>query len=220
MSRIRKSDSDAMEDFKKAHSLPGQVRIRFIGVWDTVDAVGGPFHSSDFINAVFHRFKFPDHKLSDKIDCAAQALSIDDARAAFEPVLWEAEPQVEQVWFAGVHSNVGGGYPKQGMSLVTLDWMMQKARACGLRLLSDDREVLLGTRRTSTIKCTTRAPDWECSTAGSLATCRNCAKSRRPRCRPPSTSVCSNESRMVPTATPQAPWPLERRWCLHGQQCR
>jgi hypothetical protein len=140
VSRIRRSDPDAMEDFKRAHSLPGQVRIRFIGVWDTVDAVGGPFHSSDFINAVFHRFKFPDHKLSDKVDSAAQALSIDDARAAFEPVLWEADPRVDQVWFAGVHSNVGGGYPKQGMSLVTLNWIMQKARACGVRLLSDDRE--------------------------------------------------------------------------------
>jgi Uncharacterized alpha/beta hydrolase domain (DUF2235) len=135
-----RSDLDAMEDFKEAHSLPGDVRIHFIGVWDTVDAVGGPFHSSDVINAVFHRFKFPDHRLSDKIDWAVHALSIDDARAAFEPVLWEAKPNIEQVWFAGVHSNVGGGYPKQGMSLVTLDWMMQKAQERDLRILSDDRK--------------------------------------------------------------------------------
>src|SRR5205085_7436620 len=46
----------------------------------------------------------------------------------------------EQVWFGGAHSNVGGGYPKQGMSLVTLDWMLQKAAARGLRVLSRDRE--------------------------------------------------------------------------------
>ena len=85
-----------------------------------------------------HRFKFPDYKLSGKIQHAVQALSIDDARAAFEPRLWEADPNVEQVWFAGVHSNVGGGYPKQGMSLVTLAWMMQKASQRELRILSDD----------------------------------------------------------------------------------
>ncbi len=138
--RLRRKDADAIADFKQAHSLPGDVRIRFIGVWDTVDAVGGPFHTSDLINAVFHRFKFPDRVLSDKIDQAVHALSIDEARAAFGPVLWEAKPNVEQVWFAGVHSNVGGGYPKQGMSLVTLDWMMQKAQQNGLRILSDDRK--------------------------------------------------------------------------------
>ncbi len=120
---LRHPDANAMADFKQAHGLPGEVRIRFIGAWDTVDAVGGPFHTSDVINAVFHRFKFPDRILSDKVDQAVHALSIDEARAAFGPVLWEAKPNIEQVWFAGVHSNVGGGYPKQGMSLVTLDWM-------------------------------------------------------------------------------------------------
>ena len=138
--RLRRPDPDAMNDFKKAHSIPGGVRIRFIGVWDTVDAVGGPFQTADVINAVFHRFKFPDQRLSDQVDWAVQALSIDEARADFQPVLWEASPRVEQVWFAGVHSNVGGGYPKQGMSLVTLDWMMQKAQERDLRILSDDRK--------------------------------------------------------------------------------
>ncbi len=138
--RLRGPDADAMAGFKQAHGVPGDVRIRFIGVWDTVDAVGGPFHTSDVINAVIHRFKFPDQILSDKVDQAAHALSIDEARAAFGPVLWEAKPNIEQVWFAGVHSNVGGGYPKQGMSLVTLDWMMQKAQQNGLRILADDRK--------------------------------------------------------------------------------
>ena len=136
----RATDDNAMQRFKDAYSLPGDVRIRFIGVWDTVDAVGGPFRSADVINAVFHRFKFPDRRLSDIVDRAAHALSIDEARADFAPVLWEAKPNIEQVWFAGVHSNVGGGYPKQGMSLVTLNWMMQKVSENGLRILADDRK--------------------------------------------------------------------------------
>ena len=116
-SGLRKSDPDVLVEFRQAHSLDYEVRIKFLGVWDTVDAVGGPFHSSDIINALFHRFKFPDQKLSERIDCAYHALAIDEARAAFEPRLWESDPRVHQVWFAGVHSNVGGGYPKQGMSL-------------------------------------------------------------------------------------------------------
>jgi hypothetical protein len=47
---------------------------------------------------------------------------------------------IEQVWFAGVHSNVGGGYPKQGMSLVALDWMMHHAEQAGLRFIESERQ--------------------------------------------------------------------------------
>ncbi len=55
-------------------------------------------------------------------------------------MLWDERDEstrarVDQVWFAGVHSNVGGGYPQQGMSLVALDWMMVQAERCGLRLV-------------------------------------------------------------------------------------
>ncbi len=134
---VKKAADDAMSDFK-AKQRAQDADIRFIGVWDTVDSVGGPFHIADAINTFVHRFKFPDHKLNPKIKCAVQALSIDDARAAFEPRLWEGREKVEQVWFAGVHANVGGGYPKQGMSLVSLDWMMRKASDNQLRILPDE----------------------------------------------------------------------------------
>jgi hypothetical protein len=114
--------------------------VKFLGVWDTVDAVGTPFHISDVINATIHRFKFPDPVLNPAVDYACHALAIDEERHSFSPVLWQDDPRVEQVWFAGVHSNVGGGYPKQGVSLVALDWMLQKAHEKGgLRLLADDR---------------------------------------------------------------------------------
>jgi uncharacterized protein (DUF2235 family)/uncharacterized membrane protein len=136
---VRQLARDAMLAFRKDHKVH-EASIHFVGVWDTVDAVGGPFHSSDLINTLVHRFKFPDLELSDKIERAAQALSIDDARAAFEPRLWVDNSRLEQVWFSGVHSNVGGGYPKQGMSLVTLDWMIQKAAENDLRILDEDRK--------------------------------------------------------------------------------
>jgi len=135
---VKVAATAAMDNFKASHKAH-DVDIHFIGVWDTVDSVGGPFHSSDIINTLIYRFKFPDYKLNPKIRRAAHALSIDDARAAFVPRLWEINDKVEQVWFAGVHSNVGGGYPKQGMSLVTLDWMMQRAACNGLRIVRDDR---------------------------------------------------------------------------------
>jgi uncharacterized protein (DUF2235 family) len=124
----------AGQAFKIAHSVSTEVRIRFVGVWDTVDAVGLPFHISDVWNATVYRFKFPDHDLSQFVDRACQALSIDDPRQTFLPQLWnEAEDsgRISQVWFAGVHSNVGGGYPKQGMSLVALDWMLAEAERAG-----------------------------------------------------------------------------------------
>ena len=82
-------------------------------------------------NMVFG-YKFPDTKLGDYVDQACQALSIDDERRTFKPEIWEDHPRAEQVWFAGMHSNVGGGYPRQGMSLETLDWMMTRAEAAGL----------------------------------------------------------------------------------------
>jgi uncharacterized protein (DUF2235 family) len=128
-------------EFRMQHSIKPEVKIRFLGVWDTVDAVGSPLHISDFINLTVHRFKFPDPCLNDSVLKACQALSIDDERLSFHPVLWANDPRIKQVWFAGVHSNVGGGYPKQGMSLVALDWMMQQASVNDLRFLPEDREL-------------------------------------------------------------------------------
>ena len=60
---------------------------------------------------------------------ACHALALDEERHSFHPELWdESEIQkgctIEQVWFAGMHSNVGGGYPKQDLAMVTLDWML------------------------------------------------------------------------------------------------
>jgi len=136
-------DAGASLRFRQTHCRPGEVSIAFVGVWDTVDAVGLPFHASDFVNLTIHRFKFPDYHLSPTVERAAQALAIDDSRHSFHPRLWHLrqgdEARIEQVWFAGAHSNVGGGYPKPGLSLVALEWMMQRAEAAGLRLLASDR---------------------------------------------------------------------------------
>ena len=124
--------------------MPPDARIRFIGVWDTVDAVGAPFNIADFINRYIYAFKFRTTTLDERVACGRHALALDEEREAFTPVLWAEkgapEGQIKQVWFAGVHSNVGGGYPRQGMSLESLEWMMGEAHAQGLRFVQGDRE--------------------------------------------------------------------------------
>ena len=119
-----------------------KIIIKFIGVWDTVGAIGVP---SDVLRAIinfFYPIWFSDNTLGRDIESACHALSIDDERRTFYPELWNEkdgkEERIKQVWFAGVHSNVGGGYPKQGMSLVTLDWMMNEATKAGLRFIDND----------------------------------------------------------------------------------
>ena len=126
---------------------PHMAEITFIGVWDTVDAVGMPFALADVVNTYLVQFKFPTDTLGPHVRRACHALSLDDDRRAFEPVLWKVrkgDERIDQVWFSGVHSNVGGGYPKQGMSLVALDWMLCHAARHGLRLQSLDHEIARG----------------------------------------------------------------------------
>lgn len=128
-------------------------KIEFIGVWDTVDAVGLPFDEATAAwNTLIFRFKFPDRTLNENIRRACHALSIDEQRESFHPLLWNngcpdpddknktvPDPRIEQVWFPGVHSNVGGGYPQQGLSLVALDWMMNRAEAAGLQFIPTEK---------------------------------------------------------------------------------
>jgi uncharacterized protein (DUF2235 family) len=126
------------------HVPDGAVTIDFVGVWDTVGAVGMPFEElRDLFNWIYP-MRFTELTPSSRIKRACHALSIDDDRRTFYPELWNEKGipagQVDQVWFPGVHSNVGGGYVKHGMSLVALDWMMAEAERCGLRFIGRDRE--------------------------------------------------------------------------------
>ncbi len=123
---------------------PDSKLIEFLGVWDTVDAVGLPVPSAEFVNRWIYAFKFPDSKLNSDVKRACHALALDEERESFAPLLWSeatttSGQTIEQVWFAGVHSNVGGGYPRQGMSLVALEWMLKKAEKHDLRFIEPDR---------------------------------------------------------------------------------
>jgi uncharacterized protein (DUF2235 family) len=125
--------------------------IRFVGLWDTVAAYGFPIQEMTHgISQWIWPLEFPDRKLSDKVYRARHALAIDDARTTFHPVLWTEEKEgkpvadsdgirhikderISQVWFSGMHSNVGGGYPDDSLAFVPLCWLMREAQDYGLR---------------------------------------------------------------------------------------
>jgi uncharacterized protein (DUF2235 family) len=125
------------------------VDVRFIGVWDTVGALGIPIRG---LRLLKRKYEFHDTELSGIVKHACHALAIDEHRAPFEPAVWVYKPKpgqtVEQVWFCGAHSDVGGGYPRTRgadgkpqpqLADIPLDWMIGKARAAGLHF---DREAM------------------------------------------------------------------------------
>lgn len=123
--------------------------IRFVGVWDTVSAYGGP--SVEITRAIdnwFYPLSMPNYALNKRVGCARHALALDDERDAFHPLVWDEvaerdlinrglvdEDRLRQFWFTGMHADVGGGYPDESLSYVSLLWMLEEAQAAGLRTL-------------------------------------------------------------------------------------
>ena len=123
--------------FRAAFARP--CPVHFIGVWDTVESLvlnaGRAWHDTRVTPETRHAF---------------HAVAIDERRPDFSPCLWDetspADGQVlEQVWFAGVHSDVGGWYDERGLSNIALQWMLGKAQACGMHV--DDEAVRLPRHR-------------------------------------------------------------------------
>lgn len=121
-------------EFRKAHSHESR-EIRFVGAWDTVGALGVPFSLMGLFD---RKDEFYDTKLGSNVRIARHALAIDERREDFQPTLWVPRDglDLEQVWFAGSHSDIGGGYPPDDEGLLAsdapLDWMVQQAGKAGL----------------------------------------------------------------------------------------
>ncbi|MCH9699153.1 MAG: DUF2235 domain-containing protein [Gammaproteobacteria bacterium] len=153
---IGKDQRQAANDFKVTKALHdnqylpnGVLPIQFIGVWETVSALGFPkdwsitfdwfFSWLDCVTDPIWPHRFYDYELNETMHYACQALSIDDERKTFDPMVWNESANrfsgvVEQVWFSGVHSNVGGGYARTGLSDFSMDWMLRRAIDQGLVL--------------------------------------------------------------------------------------
>jgi uncharacterized protein (DUF2235 family) len=139
-------------EFRARHAVTDVVPIRCVAVWDTVGSLGVPTRGP--IGMLSRRRNgFHDVTLSGRVEHAFHALAIDERRKPFAPTLWEVPDadarergpgRVQQVWFAGVHSNVGGGYPDTGLSDLALAWMYERVASCGLVLRPDASQACRG----------------------------------------------------------------------------
>lgn len=120
-------------DFRKAYAVADLTPIEFVGVFDTVGALGIPVPF--WGNLGKEEFLFHDSAPSKIVKKARHAVSIDENREDFSPTLWDKKEGVDlkQVWFAGVHCDVGGGYAEGGLSGCAMQWMIKEAKSAGLQ---------------------------------------------------------------------------------------
>ncbi len=147
-----------------------EIKVEFVGLWDTVDAYGLPVDElTRAIDKVIWPLTMRDYTLNRRVLRACHALALDDERNSFHPRLWNdradaidpkqpalapdgatvashiSNERISQVWFAGMHSNIGGGYPDDGLSHIALLWIMGEAKRHKLRfepMVSDDLRAL------------------------------------------------------------------------------
>jgi len=140
--------------------------IRFLGVWDIVGSFGIPINF--IINFHDINLGFTIDKVPDCVQNCFHAMALDERRQTFVVTrlnIGNGNPVIEEMWFRGVHSDVGGGNDNEPRSNIALQWMLQKAKACGLPIrqtaidlvaratnplarISEDLDVILDPRRT------------------------------------------------------------------------
>jgi len=116
---------------RKGDLIP-RVPIKSVAVWDTVGSMGIPNYVKGSRNDFF---SFVDTKLPRAVEFGFHAMALDEQRRDFPVTRWDKDTRVEQVWFVGAHSDVGGGYPltESGLSNLALDWMTLKLAGAGVR---------------------------------------------------------------------------------------
>lgn len=142
-----KPEVDAIFDLANAFKATfshRECKPHFVGVWDTVSSVGW----------IENQLRLPYTADNPDIEIGRHAIAIDERRAFFRTNLWRLKnpppksgpKDMKQVWFAGVHSDVGGGYPEKesGLSKIALQWMLREAEAAGLLVDPAKRDEVLG----------------------------------------------------------------------------
>jgi hypothetical protein len=117
-------------DFHRGTGPDGDIPIAFIGLWDTVGALGLP-SGPNALAGFGSRYSFQDIRLSRNVRHARHALALDEMRSPFASTLWSEDidrsQTLKQVWFPGAHGDVGGGYSERGLSNGALLWMVEEA---------------------------------------------------------------------------------------------
>lgn len=110
-------DASSIEELKKVGRLI-DIPVEMLGAWDTVKTT-----TEDDFN---------DNDLAKCVIAGYHAMAIDEKRKFFPVLKWNTEVRVKQIWFSGVHSDVGGGYNECGLSDIALQWMIDRAVEHGL----------------------------------------------------------------------------------------
>lgn len=124
-----RQDAALADKLKKSNDY-FEVDIEMLGVWDTVKSTLDPDRK--------------DTTLYPNVKAAYHAVSIDEKRRDFPALRFDEDPRVSQVWFAGVHSDIGGGYPNEQSQLsdITLEWMVRAAQQHGVEFIDDFMDYL------------------------------------------------------------------------------
>ncbi|MBL9154463.1 MAG: DUF2235 domain-containing protein [Verrucomicrobiales bacterium] len=126
-------DAPAAVDFRQRYAVADLSPIEFLGVWDTVGSLGIPVPLFGVLNSA--NYLFHDTSPSRIIQCARHAMAIDEVREDFPVGRWDPKPglDLKEVWFAGVHSDVGGGYTDdRRLSEIPAAWILREAASRGL----------------------------------------------------------------------------------------
>jgi uncharacterized protein (DUF2235 family) len=141
-----KRNTRTQEFINKHHRM--KCRVKLLGVWDTVSALGVPWGIINILldKISFFKIKFHNFDLCTNVENAYHALSLDERRKIFSPVLWnnkvEEHQEMRQVWFCGVHTDIGGGYKESELSDISLKWMRDNAMKLGLKIYPEHHVVL------------------------------------------------------------------------------
>jgi uncharacterized protein (DUF2235 family) len=129
--------SQADVDYREANQFPDieLLKLKYLGVWDTVGAMGVPGIFGIFAKLFNWKYRFHDNSLSSLVQVGRHAVAIDEERRLFPPTLWTPPKGVKdtsaysQLWFVGDHAAVGGGGSERGLSNITYEWIAQGAKA-------------------------------------------------------------------------------------------
>lgn len=138
--KSRKGEQERLDAALFKHTFGRTCKPHFLGIWDTVASVG----------LVMDGNPFPSANANPDVTHVRHAVSIDERRLKFNAEQWvnqeKTDQDVKEVWFAGVHTDVGGGYDEEesGLSKITLRWMLNEAESCGLILSEHKCKETLG----------------------------------------------------------------------------
>jgi len=136
---VTKDDEGRIVEYKNRGRKQVNLKVEMLGVWDTVASFGIPVN---VLGVKFHEINlFKDFTIAPNIRHAYHLLAVDERRDAFKPTLMNHSRRgIDEIWFPGVHSDVGGGFDRRRLADITLKFMVDRAQELGLVFHPDSLE--------------------------------------------------------------------------------